>query len=88
MRIEVQDISHLVLGKYQYCTMARNGMWYADSDFQFGGGGGEVKKGALPSPRQDTPELCALAKRMHEMAAAKTFSDAMPKRSWWSRLFS
>lgn len=64
------DISAQVFGKYQYCTQWKgDGMWYADCDFEHPGGFGKPKPGALPSPRQDTPELTAKAKHMHECAA-------------------
>lgn len=66
-RIPFTDMSAEVFGKYQRCTMNKaDGLWYSDDDFQ---PPGPPRKGALPSPRQDTPELTALARKMHEDAA-------------------
>ncbi len=67
----LEDMSAQAFGKYQYCTQNKaDGMWYSDDDFGNGGGCGPLRKGALPAPRQDTPELTARAKAMHEAAAA------------------
>ncbi len=74
MSFTMKDISAETYGKYQHCTLAKDGMFYADEDFI---GWGRVKKNALPAPHQDTPELTAKAQAMHEKAAAKTTSDAL-----------
>ncbi len=50
MHFELVDMSREVFGKYQYCTMHR-GLWYSDEDFSRGFGCGQLKWGALPSPR-------------------------------------
>lgn len=88
------DISAEVFGKYQHCTKAEDGMWYADSDFSGGGGCGALKRGALPAPSQDAPELTARAREMHERAAERSVKDAMPRKpaankrpSFFRRLF-
>jgi hypothetical protein len=72
------DISAQAFGKYQFCTLnKKDGMWYADADFGSGGGCGPLRAGALPSPRQDTSELTARARAMHEEAAKKITRDAL-----------
>ncbi len=40
------DVSAEVLGKYQYCTK-HDGRWYADVDFEIGGGCGALLDGAI-----------------------------------------
>lgn len=82
--LNVEDISAQTYGKYQYCTKARDGMWYADSDFTLGSGCGKPKRGALPCPEQDTPELTKRARKMHEESARKLTESIMPTRKpWW-----
>jgi hypothetical protein len=55
-----KDISAQTFGKYQNCSMAADGMWYADCDFTWRG----LKPGALPSPfGQRTLELNQKAER-------------------------
>ena len=72
------DMSAQVFGKYQHCTMnSKDGMFYADSDFD-SPLGGKLKKGALPSPWQPTKELTEKAKLMHE-ASAKKLADTVFK---------
>lgn len=73
----MRDLSYEVYGKYQFCTMAEDGMWYADVDFEHPGGFGKPKKGALPSPRQDTPELTARAKALHEASARSAVNNVL-----------
>lgn len=96
-KIRFEDISAQVFGKYQFCTKAKDGMWYSDQDFEFGAGCGPLKKGALPSPRQNTPELTAKARRMHEEAANRAVKNALRTKgaettgatariTWWQRL--
>lgn len=91
--IQVKDISYQVFGKYQYCTQAKDGMFYADSDFDLGFGVGKPKKGSLPSPQQSTAELTEKARAMHEAAAQRVIEDTLPdatpspRQSFWRRLF-
>lgn len=70
MELHFRDISAEKFGKYQFCTTnKRDGLAYADCDFRIGGG---LKKGALPSPMQDTEEKRERAKQMREKAAQKS----------------
>lgn len=93
MEIKFTDLSYQTFGKYQFCTMdEKTGLWFADCDFELGGG---LKKGALPSPRQDTPQLKEKAKELHEAAALKMANDALkpdattPRRmGFFARLFA
>lgn len=80
--IRLVDVSAQAFGKYQFCTKGRDGLWYADEDFTFGSGVGKPKPGALPAPHQDTPELTAKARAMHEAAAAQRPPDKTP---FWRR---
>ncbi len=74
----LEDMSAQAFGKYQYCTQNKaDGMWYSDDDFGSGGGCGPLRKGALPAPRQDTPELTARAKAMHEAAINNDYIRAV-----------
>ncbi|MDB5620859.1 hypothetical protein [Tardiphaga sp.] len=88
MKIEMDDTSAQVFGKYQYCTKAKDGMWYADSDFGSGDGCGPLKRGALPSPRQDTSELTARAKAIHKASARKATTSVLNWAGSWSRPFN
>jgi hypothetical protein len=86
------DISAQTYGKYQHCTKAKDGMYYADADFELGSGWRKPRPGALPSPSQSTPELTLKARALHEAAARKSVERALaaarPKRpSWWRRFF-
>jgi len=82
--INFVDISAQTYGKYQFCTKAKDGMWYADDDFTGGAGCGKPKRGALPSPSQDTPELTARAREMHTDTARDLTETAMRSRKpWW-----
>ena len=74
-RFKFTDISAEVYGKYQFCTQNKaDGLFYADSDMVLG----RPRKGALPSPHmQDTPELTAKARAMHEAAALETAQRAI-----------
>lgn len=87
LRFEMVDVSYEYYGKYQHCSKAKDGMWYADCDFGIGAGCGELRKDALPSLSQDTPELISKAKQMHEAAAQRIVQAALvqpqSKRSWW-----
>jgi hypothetical protein len=65
MHVQMQDISYQVFGKYVHCTM-HDGLWWSDDDFGHGYGVGELNKGAIPCPRQDTPELTERAKSITE----------------------
>lgn len=89
MEIKGEDISAQVFGKYQYCTRWKvDGMLYADSDFPRGGFGEAPRKGALPSLRQNTPELCAKAAKMHADAANPTgLNSPLWFPNLWKRLF-
>lgn len=66
------DISEQVYGKYRACTMASDGLWYADSDFTGPGATGNPKRGALPALHQDTKEKTDRAKKLHERANRTT----------------
>lgn len=79
-QFEMKDISSQTYGKYQFCTKAKDGMWYADSDFEHPGGFGNPMRGALPAPHQDTPELIAKAKAMHEASARRAVSSVLGGR--------
>lgn len=68
-----RDISWQTYGKYTQCTKAPDGLWYSDLDMN----GSAPKKGALPSPRQDTPKLTSLSNRMHEERATATLNSAL-----------
>jgi len=83
--VRITDISAETYGKYQHCTMADDGMFYADSDLQWHFGRYSPKPGALPSPHgQNTPELTAHAHQMHEDAARRLTEIALvrPRKSW------
>lgn len=41
---QIVDISAQVFGKYQFCTKAKDAMWYADADFGSGGGCGPLRR--------------------------------------------
>lgn len=49
---EFEDISAQVFGRYQFCTLAEDGKWYADCDLVFRRGKYYPVKGAVPSPHQ------------------------------------
>lgn len=68
MELQMKDISQETYGKYQYCTGGKDGLMYSDDDFEYGAGCGDLKKGALPSPWQSTPELTAKAKVIRDKA--------------------
>ena len=65
-----RDVSQEMFGKYRHCTMASDGLWYADEDFLYGNGMGPVLPGVFPAPRQDTPELQAKADAIRRAAGA------------------
>jgi len=86
IKMTVSDISAQVYGKYQYCTKAKDGMWYADDDFTRGDGFGKPKRGALPNPQQDTPELTERARKIHEDSAKRLTESILPSarsKPWW-----
>lgn len=75
-----EDISSQVFGKYQYCTQwKKDGMFYADSDFEQSGifGNFKPKRGALPAPTQGNPEKTAKATQLHKDAAARAAAKAI-----------
>lgn len=90
IQFQMDDISASVFGKYQYCTMHSDGLFYADSDFRDGFGGGPLKAGSLSSPSQFTAEASARAKAMHEAAAKNLANEAIkklsPQKSLWTRI--
>lgn len=52
------DITHEVYDRYAECTLDKaSGLWYSDVDTTWSG----IRPGALPCPRQDTPELTKIA---------------------------
>ena len=76
VNVKFKDISAQVYGKYQHCTQDnKSGLWFADVDMIYG----HPKKGALPSPRQDTPELRALSQAMHQKDANQKAQELMDK---------
>ncbi len=72
-KLKFVDVSAQYFGKYQHCTLATDGMWYADSDMI----GSRPKRGALPSPRQDTPAARQRALELHECAAKAAADRAL-----------
>lgn len=76
--LRMVNISSSVFGKYQYCTKASNGLWYADSDMA----GRKAKRGALPSPSQDTEEKTIYAKNLHRKSAERATRKALGTPTW------
>jgi hypothetical protein len=90
LHFTMRDISAQTYGKYQFCTLHKDGLWYADIDFDRG----KPKRGALPCPDQDTPALTERARAMHAQAAAKMIAEVLsppraspPRPSLLARLY-
>ena len=80
MPVAFVDMSSQVYGKYQHTTQNKaDGLFYADSDFANGFGGGPLRPGALPDPQQSTPEATARAKLMHEASANRAAAGALSR---------
>lgn len=58
MVLRGRDITHEVYDRYAEMTLdQKSGLWYSDVDCTWSG----IRPGALPCPKQDTPELTAKA---------------------------
>lgn len=94
----MHDISAQVFGKYQCCTMAKDGLYYADCDML----GGGVCKGALPAPAyMQNPDRRAEVEGLHQLHSEivansiiddltrpRSKSVAAPKKSLWQAIKS